>query len=216
MREIASETIGERTARVRVRRGLTQEQLADAAAVSVDLVRKLEQNQRRSTRIGTLHALARALRVQTSVLIDAPFPEDVDRPGPGIVGLRHALTPGTRAPDVEPPSADELRIAIGQAWMLHQRGDYESSACVLPSLIEEVRAASREHPGDAASSLLAEIYHLAAVLLLGVGAFGRIDRLAPGWLPYQGIAHEIVRGMLRRGSRTSELRRFAARLDLQA
>lgn len=392
MREIASETIGERTARVRSRRGLTQEQLADAAGVSVDLVRKLEQNQRRSTRIGTLHALARALKVQTSVLIDAPFPEDVDRPSSGIVALRHALTPGRQLPDVEPSSLDELRIAVGEAWTLHQRGDYESSARELPGLIDEARAATREHPGNAGQQLLAEVYHLAAVLLLGLRAedlaclaaerlqvvadgvgdpssraraadtwawvfcrqgrlddakqvalttadeieprfaatadelalwsallqrgvtvaarndepdlvddlialaraagerigedrndrwslsgptnvamhavraavdlgqpekalalvedvprmgsappawwarhlldvahaqfdmkldaealetFERIDRLAPGWLPYQGIVHEIVRGMLRRGRRTPELRRVAARLDLQ-
>jgi transcriptional regulator with XRE-family HTH domain len=392
MGEIVSETIGDRTARLRARRGLTQEQLADAAGVSIDLVRKLEQNRRRSTRIGTLHALARALNVQTSVLLDAPFPQEVGRPGPRIVPLRHALTPGIQAPDVEPPSLDELRAAIGQAWTLHQRGDYESTTCVLPDLINQVRAATREHPGDAGQQLLAEVYHLAAVLLLGVRAedlaclaaerlqvvadgvgdpssraraadtwawvfcrqgrlddaervalttadeieprfsatpdelalwsallqrgvmvaarndepdrvddlialaratadrigedrndrwsisgptnvamhavraavdlgqpekalelvkdvprlgsvppawwarhlldvahaqydvkldaqaletFERIDRLAPGWLPYQGIVHEIVRGMLRRGRRTPELRRVAARLDLQ-
>jgi len=59
--------IGGRLARLRRRRGLTQEDLAARAEVSVELVRKLEQGRRRSVRLGTSHGLARALDVQTAL-----------------------------------------------------------------------------------------------------------------------------------------------------
>lgn len=46
---------------LRRRRGLTQQELADAAGVSVDIIRKLEQGQRSSALLTTLMAIAQAL-----------------------------------------------------------------------------------------------------------------------------------------------------------
>jgi transcriptional regulator with XRE-family HTH domain len=56
-------------AQLRHDRGWTQEMLADHAALSCELVKKLEQGLRRSARISTLSALARALNVPVGALL---------------------------------------------------------------------------------------------------------------------------------------------------
>jgi transcriptional regulator with XRE-family HTH domain len=80
-REIG-ETIGYQLRRLRRLRGLTQEELADRADVSRDLVAKLEQGRRRSARIASLVSLARALDVELSALVTRPAPVlEVEGPG---------------------------------------------------------------------------------------------------------------------------------------
>ncbi|MET7303680.1 helix-turn-helix domain-containing protein [Embleya sp. NPDC005575] len=66
------DSIGDRIARLRPQRNHTQESLAAVAGVSVDGVRKLEQNQRLTARLSTLNAPASALDVETSILIGQP------------------------------------------------------------------------------------------------------------------------------------------------
>lgn len=161
--------LGERVARLRRRRGLTQEELAERAEVSVELVRKLEQGRRRSVRLGTLQCLARALDVQTAVLFDAPSPMDPSDPGPGVVGIRRALTPGTGSPEDEPTAAS-LGSSLRDAWDLHRSADHVVLAGVLPDLIDQARYLCGELPGDASFRLAAEAYHLTAMLLIGVRA----------------------------------------------
>ncbi|WP_373686785.1 helix-turn-helix domain-containing protein [Streptomyces lunaelactis] len=65
-------TIGDRVARLRMRRKLTQEGLAERAGLSVDVVRKLEQGVRQTARLTTLNALARVLDVEPSTLVGQP------------------------------------------------------------------------------------------------------------------------------------------------
>jgi transcriptional regulator with XRE-family HTH domain len=164
------EGLGERVAKLRRRRGLTQEELAERAQVSVELVRKLEQGRRRSVRLGTLHGLARALDVQTAVLFDAPSPMDAGDPGPGVIGIRRALTPGM-APSLEDePTAIGLGRSLRDAWDLHRSADHVVLASVLPDLIDQAGYLCAEQSGDTSFRLAAEAYHLAAVLLIGVRA----------------------------------------------
>lgn len=162
--------LGDRVARLRRRRGLTQEELAERAGVSVELVRKLEQGRRRSVRLGTLQGLARALDVQTAVLFDAPSPMDASDPGPGVVGIRRALTPGATASLEDEPTAAGLGGSLCDAWELHRSADHVVLASVLPDLIDQARYLCGQQPGDASFRLAAEAYHLAAVLLIGVRA----------------------------------------------
>jgi transcriptional regulator with XRE-family HTH domain len=164
------EGLGERVAKLRRRRGLTQEELAERAQVSVELVRKLEQGRRRSVRLGTLHGLARALDVQTAVLFDAPSPMDASDPGPGVIGIRRALTPGMAVSLEDEPTAIGLGRSLRAAWDLHRSADHVVLASVLPALIDQARYLCAEQPGDASFRLAAEAYHLAAVLLIGVRA----------------------------------------------
>jgi len=63
-------SIGDRIKAIREERGFTQEQLAARADISVDLVKKLEQNRRESARLTTLAALADALAVALTDLVD--------------------------------------------------------------------------------------------------------------------------------------------------
>ncbi len=60
---------GAKLAQLRYERGWTQEMLAEQAGLSAVIVRKLEQNARRSARISTLSAFARALDVPVGVLL---------------------------------------------------------------------------------------------------------------------------------------------------
>jgi transcriptional regulator with XRE-family HTH domain len=59
--------IGRQLAALRHASGLTQEQLAERAEVSVDVIRRLEQGQRRTARFATLHAIAAALDTEVSI-----------------------------------------------------------------------------------------------------------------------------------------------------
>ncbi|MGH3924249.1 MAG: helix-turn-helix domain-containing protein [Pseudonocardiaceae bacterium] len=56
-------TIGERIKRFRIAALMTQDDLAAAAGVSTDLIRKLEQGRRHTASITSLHRIARALDV---------------------------------------------------------------------------------------------------------------------------------------------------------
>lgn len=64
--------IGPRLARIRRDRGLTQEQLAESAGLSVNTVRKLEQRAKIWARLETLSALARALSIPIGELVQSP------------------------------------------------------------------------------------------------------------------------------------------------
>jgi transcriptional regulator with XRE-family HTH domain len=71
-----------------------QEELADRANVSRDLVAKLEQGRRHTARIASLASLARALDVGLSALVEqaTPMLEFEDGEAAGLVALRNALT----------------------------------------------------------------------------------------------------------------------------
>ena len=86
--------IGYQLRRLRRLRGLTQEELADRANVSRDLVAKLEQGRRHTARITSLTSLARALDVELSDLVKraAAALEAEDGDAADSVALRNALT----------------------------------------------------------------------------------------------------------------------------
>ncbi|WP_235989800.1 helix-turn-helix domain-containing protein [Streptomyces ureilyticus] len=81
--------IGDRIARLRMRRKLTQEGLAERAGLSVDVVRKLEQGVRQTARLTTLNALARALDVEPSTLVGQPATFEVrdEEDQPSVLAL---------------------------------------------------------------------------------------------------------------------------------
>lgn len=58
---------GQKVAAMRLRRGLTQDQLADKTGLSVDTIGAIEQG-RRWARLTTLHKLAKGLGVSTDEL----------------------------------------------------------------------------------------------------------------------------------------------------
>jgi transcriptional regulator with XRE-family HTH domain len=94
------ETIGYQLRRLRRLRGLTQEELADRANVSRDLVAKLEQGRRQTARISSLVSLACALDVELSAL--------VERAGDGPA-IRERATTMTAASGLVKASRDTRR-----------------------------------------------------------------------------------------------------------
>src|SRR5205814_10400801 len=121
--------IGDRIARLRRRRDLTQERLAEQAGLSVDIVRKLEQGVRRTARLATLNALARALDVEPSVLVGQPATFEVRGEGeqPSVLALRQAVAPvsdflGEERDPEEPPGIAALQAALRSTERIRREG----------------------------------------------------------------------------------------------
>ena len=163
-----SDSLGARIAALRVRRRLTQQQLADQAGISVDVIRKLEQGQRATARLDTITGLSHALDVPVSELLGKPRGL-----APGLaengemMALRKAVL-GLADPVSGPPSADLLRTRTGELWSLYWAGRYAELARALPGMIDNTRAAALAAPTvsrEGAYGALAELLQLAAALL---------------------------------------------------
>ncbi|WP_326599864.1 helix-turn-helix domain-containing protein [Streptomyces sp. NBC_01803] len=141
---------GDRLREMRLIRGLTQEQLAERAGLSLPTVKKLERGG--SARIETYHALARALRVTTSTLFETGGPRrrthaDDDRFD--LMALRQAVappvTPSGRlrlAATVEPePDLQQMKHTATALDEAYHRDDYLTVAELLPALIQSTHVA---------------------------------------------------------------------------
>jgi Predicted transcriptional regulators len=168
-------TIGRQIRAFRHERGLTQEQLAERAQVSVDLVKKLEQGARQDARATFLMRLAKALDVDLSELT-GKRPRISRDDGVSVQAIRDVLLTPSLLPgfepedDGEPASAEELSRAVAQAWTLYWSGDFAELTRRLPGLVAEARLTGV--PG-----LLAQAYQLVACLMVH---FGRDDLAALG------------------------------------
>jgi transcriptional regulator with XRE-family HTH domain len=147
-------TLSENVKNYRRRAGLNQEQLAEAAGLSVGTVRKVEQG--KTVEMATLHSIARALDVQTSALLSSDAPEPVDSNDPNrfhLVDLRKALTPpvglsmSAERPSQEPNLATLERAALDAASLYHA-DRYQSVALRLPQLVRETDGAVAYFIGD--------------------------------------------------------------------
>ncbi|QXJ20885.1 helix-turn-helix transcriptional regulator [Actinomadura graeca] len=167
--------IGRNLRRLRGDRGLSQERLAEAADVSVDLIGKLEQGRRQTARITTLSKLANALDVEISELIDRRERLGTDRDGGSLLALRDVLhspreLPGFDLADDlgEPTSLDALERAAAQAGDLYHAGDFGPALACLPGLISEARV-THSALGARAVPVLTSLYELAANLTTQIG-----------------------------------------------
>jgi transcriptional regulator with XRE-family HTH domain len=180
IRQEGSMVIGEQISRLRHLRRLTQDELAAASGVSVDVIRRLEQGQRNTARLATLSAIATALDAQLSVIL-APQQAFTSAPQHGIDRIRRALMAPCLtdltdlAETAEPAGAvdlDQLATSTDTAWTLWQRGEYNVLGAVLPTLIIECRNVARESTGDAqtrAWTLLTTAYEVAAGVAVMLG-----------------------------------------------
>ena len=106
-------TLGERLARKRRQRALTQEQLAARSGVSQVMIARTEQG-RRMPRLPVLLQLARALDTPLSELVDSCSGRDGHSDGASIVAIRNALLSPAVLPGVSLDAAD-ADAARGQA-----------------------------------------------------------------------------------------------------
>ncbi|MGW6458523.1 helix-turn-helix domain-containing protein [Streptomyces sp. NPDC055078] len=184
--------MGDRLAELRLRRGLTQEQLAERAELSVDVVRKLEQGRRKTARLSSINALARALDTEPSYLVGQPgtfeVPEAAGNGQPSVLALRQAVSPVADLlggdPDPEdPPTVEDLRAALRSTEVIRREGRMGEIGALLPQLIRDARTAVHAYAGSeaaAAQSVLAVAYQVAATTLTALGkedaAFTAMER----------------------------------------
>ncbi|MGH3872324.1 MAG: helix-turn-helix domain-containing protein [Pseudonocardiaceae bacterium] len=171
-------TIGDRIRELR-RSVYTQVDLAVAADVSVDVIRKLEQRRRRTASIGTLQRIARALDVDVAELLGR------SRPVPSGEGeqarvwvIRDALTSVDdllgELDDVDAPDLTELGRSLTYGWGAFWSGRYGLLSSMLPRLLAEAQAAvhgaAAGRRAEAAVDLAAQVHQLAAGTLIRLDA----------------------------------------------
>jgi transcriptional regulator with XRE-family HTH domain len=162
--------------RIRSLRGrvLTQQCLADAAGVSVDLIRKLEQGARQTTSITSLQKIARALDVDVAELIGKPRSLPSTAPNAGTVAIRRALTPvddllDEMQVDVDALSVRAARRSVEYAWGAYWSGRYDVLSTVLPGALPQMRATVRTDERAETHDLLARLYWVTACTLVQLG-----------------------------------------------
>ncbi|MFI2712360.1 helix-turn-helix domain-containing protein [Micromonospora sp. NPDC018662] len=174
-------TIGDHLRKLRTESTLTQERLAEKAGVSVETIRKLEQNERTSARMSTLNKLATALGVPTTALMgSAAQAQAMREPNAeplGLVAVRRALTPVSGLdgcsvldePEIGPPTAADVRRSILAANTIYHANDYAAALTLIPGLLDEARTLVEIADGDerlAAHALASQAHQLAGRLLI--------------------------------------------------
>lgn len=168
--------MGDRIRGLREFRDVTQEELAQRAGVSVDTIRKLEQNRRRSARINTLRSLARALDVQLERLVGQPTVTEELTDDGGPIALRDAIQdvgalPGVPTEDdlEDPPTPDAWTDTVKSATSMYWKGDCSRLSGILPMLLREGRAVARTADTERVWQQLGLAYQLAASLATQAG-----------------------------------------------
>lgn len=135
---------GDRLKNARLRRGLTQEGLAALSGLSVGVIKKLERGG--TGRLETYHAIARALKMRTSALLEPAGPHQTRR-GDGdnidLMPLRQAIAPpitltgrlGPPADTGTEPDVDQLTATARTVATAYHHDDYGTVAELLPPLV---------------------------------------------------------------------------------
>jgi transcriptional regulator with XRE-family HTH domain len=166
--------IGRNIKRLRGDRGLSQESLAHAAGVSVEVISKLEQGSRQSARITTLIKVANGLDAELAELVDKRERLGVDRDGGSVLALRDVLLSPSLLPGLdrddggEPTPIDHLNQAVRGAWNSYWMGDFGELLALLPGLIGEARV-THSALGVQAVAPLALTYEVASHFATQIG-----------------------------------------------
>jgi transcriptional regulator with XRE-family HTH domain len=170
------EGVAGRVAVARKAAGMTQHQLAAKAAISVSLLRKVEQGKVPASP-AFISTVSRALEVGVAELLKVPYPRttrDDHRVHSAIPAVRRQLSAYCVEPDpdVVPRTVPALAEAVAlvsqhrHAVTLDQLGDE------LPGLLEELRAAMYRSSGrirEQVFGLLAETYYAASQFAYKLG-----------------------------------------------
>lgn len=166
-----SETIGDRIKRLRPT-GMTQSILAAKAGLSLSLIRQLEQNQRQTASIGSLHSIARALDVDLGELFGSPAMPDAG-PESGVIALRNAVANVDDLIGDDPSEGSTLDRANATRterylWGTYWSGKYDLLTSLTPHALYDLRA-TLHNAGAAdrpwAADALARAYWAAACTL---------------------------------------------------
>ncbi|MCX4471921.1 helix-turn-helix domain-containing protein [Micromonospora sp. NBC_01655] len=167
--------IGRRVARLRVRRRMTQQMLADRLGRSKSWVDKVERGVRALDKVPVIAEVAAALRVDPTLLLGrvASSAPDSGTVAAGVDGVRAALARYDTAPaepgDPATTPVGELGGRAEHAWLTYEHADYPGLLRVLPGLLGDARRAHRDGRSDEAAGLLVQVYRVTASVLVKLG-----------------------------------------------
>jgi transcriptional regulator with XRE-family HTH domain len=170
---------GQRIARARRRRGLSQAVLAGLVGRSESWLSQVERGRRGVDSHSVLLRLAEVLRVDIEELTGSADRDETGRPAhPAVPLIEQAMmgygAPGPAGGGEEPGrevSLDFLRAQARSAYQAYQATRYDAAGRILPGLIRGVEAAARTagSASPAASAVRARVYDTTAALLSRVG-----------------------------------------------
>ena len=170
---------GQRIARARRRRGLSQATLAGLVGRSESWLSQVERGLREIDSHTVLNALAEILRVDVTELTgNGPLAprsvhytpaQDIERAMMAYDGLELAIagTEEDRQPDIQ-----RLVLGVGRVNGIYQAACYEEAGRMLPALIRGVETAARTCPSSDAIAIgrvRSQIYQATAMVLNRVG-----------------------------------------------
>lgn len=176
--EVDEWAIGQRIASYRVRRGLTQDELAGLVGISLSMMKKIESGDRLVTRFSQLVNFAQVLRVKDlRELTGVPLPlmPDGKRGHPRAETVRTAVL--SRGHGVAFTTLDDLEAQLGRAWDTWQSPSafrYDALGQYLPGLIGLAQAGVNALEGSdrkAALGLASSAYQLARTWTKRVGEY---------------------------------------------
>lgn len=150
--EVDEWAIGRRIASHRVRRGLTQEELAGLAGISLSMMKKIESGDRLVTRFSQLVLFAQVLRVkdlQELTGVPLPMMPGGHRGHPAAESVRRAMTVRSVAGDPSDPDALSRDIELTwRAWQEPSAFRYSIVGQRLPELVRGCEKALRASDRD--------------------------------------------------------------------
>lgn len=155
--------IGQRVKRLRVARGMTQQQLADGLGLSLGWVKAFEGGDRQADpRLSLLKKVAGVLGVQMQALVDDEEPLEVTT----VDDVRAALLAPVPQSD---PGTLNVGAEAAYGHLAFQAGRWRDVVARLPRLIHAARAAESGSGDPRALGQLADVCHLAAITLTKLG-----------------------------------------------
>lgn len=189
MRPGGDESLGQRVAYHRQRRGMSQRTLAELVGRSEEWLSQIERGDRELDRLSMIVALAQALRVEFTRLLPSvaeavsTYPSRSSAPD-HVPEIRRSLTRYeaiervTRGYQGPPPDLADLRRRVSQAKFFSQNERWSELGLVAADLIRDSHVAVRLHDGSAqreAHSLQSLAYHVTS---------GMLDRIGETDLPW--------------------------------
>lgn len=158
------ESIGQRIARYRKLRHLTQRGLADTSHLSYSSITHYEQDKKQPSPTA-LAAIARALSVSVADLAGQPYMTELqqDHLDGLIQPIRWALDVYDLGadPEILPRDISVLATDAERACQMIRAGEIKAVAVELPALIQETTTAAHMAPSDEAWAVLASTYRTA-------------------------------------------------------
>ena len=165
------ESTGQRIARARRRRGMSQAVLAGLIGRSESWLSQVERGTRSADSHTVLTRLAEVLRLPLEEITGPGGAEDASRAHLAAELIEQAMMRRGIAGDQREPALANLRERARAAYRAYQATRYDTTGRDLPDLIRDVETASQVNGADdqSAAEVRAAVYDTAAALLNRVG-----------------------------------------------